>query len=618
MNTTIIPTQMPSSLPSSHPTIVPTSSPSISSSPTLSTEAFIHFSVTQEISDLNIELFLGSISNQALFLSALTLAVPLLQIEHVEVAGVTTSPSSNEEFSEHSEFLTTTTEVAVVSYNVSFLVYSNGFSSPNEAYDALSFEIYRASEHGVNSTLTEQLQSQGGIFKNCSVTDISPGVSAFVIQSLNSLYPTSLPSLSPSCGSGAYIVTSGNYSCVPCPPGTYASFGGAEVCSECDIGYYADTIGTTSCTRCPWPMTNLKTGWSNCNAVAMGFSDLHIAMFSASAVFTFIAAVTASQNNKLTSAVICLIPMLDISTDMLYIAGSKFVNIRVFLASVICALLLPIICFVSVLVNMGASPRLCGFTYLRPLLWLGHNGFGYPTVAGKQPRFFALQFVKHDSILKIMFVVLYWVFLSLVQIIFSLPIIVLIVLHIPVLFMWILLGSFLFQIKVLSIGHVWNLWFAVWTGGTEFNTELDLNVKFFNKSLLAEFLVEALPQNFIMWFNNTRTHVWSLTAYASAVMSLFMTIDGIWRICYYKLYSKQPFEDIPVGFGIVKVDNKNSISKDSTFSHKSGLTMSRPSSMRQSIQDTHLSESGKYKNTELVANPMQYSGFSVSSHIDKA
>eukprot|EP00603_Paraphysomonas_imperforata_P010452 CAMPEP_0114478486 /NCGR_PEP_ID=MMETSP0104-20121206/16012_1 /TAXON_ID=37642 ORGANISM="Paraphysomonas imperforata, Strain PA2" /NCGR_SAMPLE_ID=MMETSP0104 /ASSEMBLY_ACC=CAM_ASM_000202 /LENGTH=104 /DNA_ID=CAMNT_0001653683 /DNA_START=696 /DNA_END=1010 /DNA_ORIENTATION=- len=104
-----------------------------------------------------------------------------------------------------------------------------------------------------------------------------------------------------------------------------------------------------------------------------------------------------------------------------------------------------------------------------------------------------------------------------------------------------------------------------------------------------------------MWYNNSRTHVWSLTGYASATLSLFMTIDGIWRICYYRLYSGQSFEDIPVGFGIVN----NSLSKDILFVDKNNNSIRSPSSA--------------LKETEFIDNPIQYSNYPRSSfNVEKA
>ena len=579
MNATVIPTQEPSSAPTSQPTLVPSSSPSISFAPSLSTEAMIYFSVEQEVTGLDVIAFSADWTNEIRFMDALAASVPLLQLRNIQFNQVLSVPPAsdndilmNPTVAEAAPLSTVAVSTSLsvtraegatlITYNVSYLVYSNGFSNPVNAYDAVVAEIRAASEHGMNSTLTLQLQKQGGVFTTTSVTDVPPTVSSVVTHSLNSISPTSLPSLSPSCGTGSYISeTEGDSSCLTCPPGTYSAIGGAESCMDCAVGYFTDSDGNSMCEKCPWPFTTLKTGWSECHALALDLNDLHTGVFCIAVLVMFIVSLMASKDNKITSAVIFTIPMLDISTDMLYIARSKFVNIHLFFASILCTFVFPVLCFIGLLMNVGAYPRIFGLNFLRPLLWLGHNAHGYPTVGGKAPPFFALRFVKHDSIIKIFLLGIYWVILSTVQVICSIPVVMLIMLQSPLLLLWLLLGAFLYQIKVVCIGSVWNFWFMMWTGQLEFHTTLDLKVKFYNKSLLAEFLFESLPQNFIMWFNNTRTHVWSLTGYLSATLSLFMTIDGIWRITYYKIYSKQSFEDIPVGFGIVKVDNRNSLNK---------------------------------------------------------
>lgn len=74
----------------------------------------------------------------------------------------------------------------------------------------------------------------------------------------------------PSCAAGTYQPSSGQTSCLTCPPGTYST-GGASACTLCPLGTFSNATGATSaatCAPCASGTFANVTGMTSCLGVA--------------------------------------------------------------------------------------------------------------------------------------------------------------------------------------------------------------------------------------------------------------------------------------------------------------------------------------------------------------
>jgi len=116
---------------------------------------------------------------------------------------------------------------------------------------------------------------------------------------------------------------------------------------------------------------------------------------------------------------------------------------------------------------------------------------------------------------------------------------------------WMSLGLFLYQSKVICIGPVWNYWITKWIGidhhhyPTILKGDNDIDFATLNKSLLAEFMIETLPQLIIQSVNTVLTNGVSATFIFSITLSIYNTINGVWKYGYYVLYLGKSVTEVP-------------------------------------------------------------------------
>jgi hypothetical protein len=99
-----------------------------------------------------------------------------------------------------------------------------------------------------------------------------------------------------------------------------------------------------------------------------------------------------------------------------------------------------------------------------------------------------------------------------------------------------MLGVFFFQCKVIAIGAIWNFWFLVWTGTYEHSIDVIVDTSLLNESLLAEFLMETLPQLIIQVYNTQIIGQWTSIGYFSSILSIFIAFNGLYRYGYYSFW----------------------------------------------------------------------------------
>jgi hypothetical protein len=204
---------------------------------------------------------------------------------------------------------------------------------------------------------------------------------------------------------------------------------------------------------------------------------------------------------------------------------------------------LPNVLFLRLAYDMGALvPQIVlpvpGFLEDGTLLWLGLK-HGHPLYKGER---LSVSFDKHDDIMKVIWYWLVWVLCIAAQAVCLVALVVgycpYIAFQIVFSLVWLFFGFFLYQIKALSIGSVWSVWFRVWRrrDNGKHDSKVLVDTAIMNESLFAEFISETCPQLVIQSINSSFCGTLSnITAVFSICLSVFMAINGIYRYWYYNL-----------------------------------------------------------------------------------
>ena len=79
-----------------------------------------------------------------------------------------------------------------------------------------------------------------------------------------------------------------------------------------------------------------------------------------------------------------------------------------------------------------------------------------------------------------------------------------------------------------------------------------------NESIYVEILAETFPQVIIQilnhsFINRSMTSGWDLVSGASIVVTILNTLNGLWKLLYYKAIKGINLDDIPVDFAIAQI-----------------------------------------------------------------
>jgi hypothetical protein len=157
------------------------------------------------------------------------------------------------------------------------------------------------------------------------------------------------------------------------------------------------------------------------------------------------------------------------------------------------------------------------------------HGVHFSLYFGKPPAFAVMD--KYDSIPKALLGLVGYLPLYIINLPISLPLF--------------LVGHVLYCCKVMPISRVSNLWLRLYTRSNKHTSNVVIIIPLLQESIFEEMLTESVPQMIIQIVNNTFTNVWSPLSYFSTTMSALMILNGIWRLCYYRLYLKIKIDAIP-------------------------------------------------------------------------
>ena len=397
-----------------------------------------------------------------------------------------------------------------------------------------------------NDILTD-LQTNSTYF--ASAIWLSTTYSSFSSVVSRSANPSSSPTSQPSCGTGSYQLGNG---CGPCAEGYYSDSLNAFQCVACPIDTFSSTIGSVQCTSCEKFTSNIKDASTSCPHYTLNASAFTYYFLGAFITTIFLWALLFADENIYIMFLLGLFPLLDITSDIIYILSVKFWNFELFVCSIV-FFVIPSSMFIYKLFHMKAYPRLMKFVGVEIMngqhIWLSVSVDGFPLINGERST---LSYEEHDGIEKLAWYWLLWLLLIAFQVIFILSSIVWHIIALVLLVVWLFIGLFLYQTKMLAIGKVWNVWFFTWTRSNDFSKELSLDASILNESLFHEFILETVPQIAIQSINNSLIYNGHLPAISvfSLAMSIFITINGIYRYGYFLLWKGVKFDEIPLPLAV--------------------------------------------------------------------
>jgi hypothetical protein len=349
-----------------------------------------------------------------------------------------------------------------------------------------------------------------------------------------------------------------------------------DTCLPCPADYFSTEIGSSSCMKCEFPHTTYKEGETECSAFSFntGSTGTYSIVGSLAGIF-FICIAFAGEYRRL-AFILMLLPMLDYVSDILYVFQSLFVNEYLFWAGFIFIFLSDLI-FIQELYQMGAIPKILLLhsieeipprtvgqepTYKKTwaedyLICLSYDGC-YPTLYGNPVWIFTEE---SGSSFKHILLPFAWIFLMIIQIFLEAIYIAIGMVNIAFLIVWLSLGLVFYPTKVFAIGPVFGFWLTPWSGTDKFGPRMVtkdghytgkraklplLNTGVLNKSLMAEFIMETLPQLIIQIYNNQVQDTWTDIGIFSAGLSVVIAFNGVYRYLYWTLYQGITFKDIPV------------------------------------------------------------------------
>ena len=365
--------------------------------------------------------------------------------------------------------------------------------------------------------------------------------------------PTISPTSAPSCGAG-YVKTT----CEPCPVGEYAAIPGQKECILCPPKFFTDRNASTHCELCPWPHSSDRFGAHECIAFHLNLTFTNLAIVLSSVLGLYLFCWFAAGGESIAVTVNMMMPMLDHISDINYILTEEFHTVY-FFAFAVLFLLAPSFMFFYELYDKAYYPRIW-IPYT--ILWLDKDDEGRPRHKNKDRLKIPiinipLTSAEQNDLTKLIWYLILWIILIAFQVVTIVLTPVWIVLDIIFLIIWLIIGTFLYQSRNMAIGRIGKMWYSNWNHvrfleilEDEFrNNQLDrVDKGLMNRALFAGFVLETLPQLVLQVVNNMSRQglKWTFGSIASTSMSVYMSMCGIYRFCYYKWYKGKSFEEIPI------------------------------------------------------------------------
>jgi hypothetical protein len=415
-------------------------------------------------------------------------------------------------------------------------------------------------------------------------TSVPTGIPTSVPTGIPTSVPTGIPTSVPTCPK-LYTHEDGTATCV-CKAGYFTQFdtplqdpnaisGGSwsssnTTCRQCPSNYYSTQEGTETCTQCDWPeTTRFGQGNTKCNGYCLCFPQDDLLKVIPPALFVFILCIALANESKYALGIVLFFPTLDVLSDVLYLTTTLYYTRYLCILSVI-FLMAPSVLWIHEISSKKAYPT--------PLVWpfpptesQQHEPPSGSLLSLEKPKatdFLVITisstsstplyhgtpmkpfFVNHDGIPHLLSFAAIWIGAFLYQGFLLFLLLSWLFLSFLFQFSWFFLGIFLHLTKLFSIGKVQSFWFYFWTGTNDFFCDRDVDIGTLNRDMLAEFLLESLPQLLVQSINNQLTNKWTLIGWISAGLSMFVALNGTYRMLYWMLWMKVPIDQVQMGMAL--------------------------------------------------------------------
>ena len=442
--------------------------------PSTALQTEIVFDVTIVLSGISYSTYVANINNNNIGLITSLSSISNIDSSQISLQSVFSSDYRKLLAERHRE-LTTSAIIATMQLT------ANKFSLKLDMDDSAFYSYIKSTIETeiTNGNFMSILQSQTLTDFVTGVTVLSSSVDVdYETVIVKSALPTGTPTSQPSCGTGSEIDGDG---CKYCGPGYITPIYNTESCIPCPTGYYAEGKRNFECTPCTYPWTTVFEGSSSCEAVWFNVDRNFIITLFGVLVALFLFSLSMAGKARFPAFVMMSFPALDILTDLIYLASSKYYNIYL-LGPGFFFTFAPNFLFIAKLYELKAH---CGlFLDYYPVFWFQND----------RRVWWIHDHFNED---------LWWLLVP-VQLVLFVTFVAWIVLVLPFYAFWFVLGLYFFQSKCLSVTPLRNIWYRVWTGTNDHETDplLLVDPAVLNESLFAEFLSETLPQLVIQSLNN--------------------------------------------------------------------------------------------------------------------
>ena len=321
---------------------------------------------------------------------------------------------------------------------------------------------------------------------------------------------------------GLAITIDGEQSCYQCPLGSSTQGKIGQYTCVCDYGWgetgYGETLNCVEsclplyydpsdrkCKECDYPYISSSYDPEECYFVWINLDEGRISSMMSVLGFFYLLGFMLMKNKKGNVTyemafglfLYTLMPALDVFTDLVYLMTTQMANSVVF-ALVVFFCGVPCILFFKFLIERGcATPRLLAPSWFSLMCADGNIGNFLASLSIALPVYFVNFFL---------------------------------------LLFWAVIGSYTWMTKLFAINNIQDRWILLWTGEPNPHTHPDpeetVDSEVLNESTFDELMFKTLGQICVQAVNNSYSEQWGFETYASFVVSVLTTLDGIYQFVY--------------------------------------------------------------------------------------
>lgn len=361
------------------------------------------------------------------------------------------------------------------------------------------------------------------------------------------------------CDKG-YYSTLGSAACQVCPNGKISQFGSAS-CEYCSPGYSTASIilGASKCVSCKWPSTTLDIeGSTSCSYYKLFLRDyenvkaIFQGIICGISVLCFVGGIVLVDErvddsllriSRIGILFFACLPSIETLFNALYFSEHLFSTVYTFWVLGLVLIFSPMAVFIRHLVLVRAYPYL--YTTLMPDFLRYFEPFWLRITIEFNEENRKITFLVSDRLVSfqqwIQYIPMYLVQL----IIYCVMISPWLFLSFLGAFCMLILGTILYQSKIMAIKKVHNAWFTFFTGRKLYNIRDSLHLTAFNESLFYSVMFYSFPQFIIqaIELNFSTTQLPAIERASLCLTVLMILWISIRTIIHNK---KTNIEDIPI------------------------------------------------------------------------